>query len=340
MTRRNVCTVVFAAVLTAPSIPGDLFAAGGDESRENAEPLRIAYSDWPGWVAWQVGIEKGFFEAAGVEVDFQWFEYVPSMDAFAAGQVDAVAVTNGDALVNAAAGAPGTMILLNDYSNGNDMVVAAPGISSIGDLEGKTVGLEVGFVAHLLFLNALEGAGVPEDSVEIVNVPTHQTPEVLASGDVDAVAAWQPNSGAALKALAGSRALFTSADVPGLIYDTLTVNPSSLAMRRDDWKRVVAVWYEIVDYIKDPANRSEVLEIMSARVNLSPEEYAGFLEGTYLLTFDEAMERIGSEPGFGSLYGSTVIADDFNVTYGAYPENLEIDRFIDTSLMIEVYEGG
>ena len=51
------------------------------------------------------------------------------------------------------------------------------------------------------------------------------------------------------------------------------------------------------------------------------------------------MERIGSEPGFGSLYGSTVIADDFNVTYGAYPDNLEIDRFIDTSLMIEVYEG-
>ena len=321
MTRRNVCIFVFAAVLTGLSIPGALFAAGGDESREDAEPLRIAYSDWPGWVAWQVGIEKGFFEAAGVDVDFQWFEYVPSMDAFAAGQVDAVAVTNGDALVNAAAGAPGTMILLNDYSNGNDMVVAAPGISSIGDLEGKTVGLEVGFVAHLLFLNALEGAGVPEDSVEIVNVPTHQTPEVLASGDVDAVAAWQPNSGAALKALAGSRALFTSADVPGLIYDTLTV------------------WYEIVDYIKDPANRSEVLEIMSARVNLSPEEYAGFLEGTYLLTFDEAMERIGSEPGFGSLYGSTVIADDFNVTYGAYPENLEIDRFIDTSLMIEVYEG-
>ena len=27
-----------------------------------AEPLKIGYSDWPGWVAWQIGIEKGWFE--------------------------------------------------------------------------------------------------------------------------------------------------------------------------------------------------------------------------------------------------------------------------------------
>jgi hypothetical protein len=40
-----------------------------------AEPIKIAYSDWPGWVAWQVGIEKGWFKEAGVDVAFEWFEY-------------------------------------------------------------------------------------------------------------------------------------------------------------------------------------------------------------------------------------------------------------------------
>ena len=34
-----------------------------------SNPLKIAYSDWPGWVAWEVGLEKGMFEDAGVEVD-------------------------------------------------------------------------------------------------------------------------------------------------------------------------------------------------------------------------------------------------------------------------------
>ena len=61
-----------------------------------AEPLKIGYSDWPGWVAWQVAIEKGWFKEAGVDVEFEWFDYVPSMDAFSAGKVDAVCMTNGD----------------------------------------------------------------------------------------------------------------------------------------------------------------------------------------------------------------------------------------------------
>lgn len=67
-------------------------------------PLKIGYSDWPGWVAWQVAIDKGWLKEAGVDADFQWFDYVASMDAFAAGKLDGVSVTNGDALVMGSSG--------------------------------------------------------------------------------------------------------------------------------------------------------------------------------------------------------------------------------------------
>ena len=60
----------------------------------SAAPLKVAYSDWPGWVAWQVAIEKGWFKEEGVDVEFEWFDYVPSMDAFSAGKVDAVCLGN------------------------------------------------------------------------------------------------------------------------------------------------------------------------------------------------------------------------------------------------------
>ncbi|MHA0111632.1 putative urea ABC transporter substrate-binding protein, partial [Klebsiella pneumoniae] len=80
----------------------------------------------------------------------EWFDYSASMDAFSAGKIDAVTVTNGDALVTGAGGARSVMILLTDYSNGNDMVVAKPGIKSLKDLKGKKVGVEVGLVEHLL----------------------------------------------------------------------------------------------------------------------------------------------------------------------------------------------
>ena len=35
-----------------------------------------------------------------------------------------------------------------------------------------------------------------ETDVKLVNVKTNETPQALASGQVDAIGAWQPNSGA------------------------------------------------------------------------------------------------------------------------------------------------
>jgi ABC-type nitrate/sulfonate/bicarbonate transport system substrate-binding protein len=40
-------------------------------------PLRVAFSDWPGWTAFEIGIQKGWFKEAGVDVKFDWFEYAP-----------------------------------------------------------------------------------------------------------------------------------------------------------------------------------------------------------------------------------------------------------------------
>ena len=302
-------------------------------SAHAAKPLKIGYSDWPGWVAWEIAIEKDMFKEAGVEVEFEWFDYVASLDAFAAGQLDAVSSTNGDALVIGASGAPSVMILINDFSNGNDMVIAAPGIKSVKDLKGKKIGVEIGFVGHLLLLNALEENGLTESDVELINVPTNESPQVLASGDVDAIVAWQPSSGQALQLTPGSTAIYTSADEPGLIYDVLAVSPSSLAANKAEWKKVVKVWYKAVAFLKDPKTSEEAISIMAARVGLEPEEYKTFINGTKILTLDEAKKFLAKKDGFTSIYGSSKISDDFNVDNEVYTEAQDIDSYIDPSLM-------
>jgi len=298
----------------------------------SAAPLKIGYSDWPGWVAWQVAIEKGWFKEAGVDVKFEWFDYVPSMEAFAAGKIDAVTMTNGDALVTGATGGKSVMILVNDFSNGNDMIVAQPGIKDLKDLKGKKVGVEVGFVDHLLLLNGLEKAGMTEADVELVNTPTNETPQVLASGGVAAIGAWQPSSGQAMKLVPGAKAIYTSADEPGLIYDVLAVNPASLAAHRDDWLKVVKVWDRVVAYINDPATEADALKILSGRVGLTPEEYKPLLGGTKLQTLAEGKKIFEKGDGFKSLYGSSAIVDDFNVKNGVYKEKQDVDSYIDPSL--------
>ena len=297
-----------------------------------AAPLKVGYSDWPGWVAWQVAIDKGWFKEAGVDVQFEWFDYSASMDAFSAGKIDAVTVTNGDALVMASGGAKNVMIMLTDYSNGNDMIVGKPGIKSLKDLKGKKVGLEVGFVEHLLLLNGLEKSGMKESDVTLVNTKTNETPQALASGDLAAIGAWQPNSGEAMKRVPGAKPIYTSANEPGLIYDVVTVNPASLSSRRADWQKVVKVWDKVVTYINDPKTQPDAVKIMSARVGLKPEAYLPLLKGTKLLSLEEGKKVFVKADGFKSLYGSSKIADDFNVKYGVYKQPQDLAKAIDPTL--------
>jgi NitT/TauT family transport system substrate-binding protein len=256
------------------------------------------------------------------------------MDAFAAGKLDAVTMTNGDTLVTGASGAQGVMIIINDFSNGNDMIVARPGITSVAELKGKTIGVEVGFVGHLLLLNALEAVGLSESDVTLVNVPTNETPQVLASGDVDAIVAWQPNSGQALSQLPGSTAVSSSRDAPGLIYDVLAVSPASLATRKADWEKVARVWYRTVDYIYDEKTQADALSIMSARVGVPADQYKVILDGTKILSLDEAKAAMQKGDGMDSLYGSSKIADDFNVKYEVYAQPQDVDSYIDPSITL------
>jgi NitT/TauT family transport system substrate-binding protein len=299
----------------------------------SAEPLTVGYSDWPGWVAWQVAIDKGWFKEAGLDVKFQWFDYSASMEAFAAGKIDANCMTNGDTLVTGAGGGKGIMILLTDYSNGNDQIVGKPGIKSIADLKGKKVGLELGFVEHLLLLDGLQKAGMTESDVTLVNAKTNETPQVLASGQVEAIGAWQPIAGQAMQGLPGSRPVYTSADAPGLIYDVVAVNPASLKARRDDWMKLIKVWDRVVKYINDPATQDDAVKILAARVGLEPEAYKPLLKGTKLLDLAEGKKIFEKAEGLGSLYGSTAIANDFNVKNEVYKESQDVDSYIDPSLI-------
>ncbi len=312
------------------AVPAALLASA---SAAQAAPLRVGYSDWPGYVAWQIAIDKGWIKKAGLDVDFEWFDYSASLDAFAAGKLDGVLLVNSDALVTGSGGAKSVMILLTDYSSGNDMIVAKPGIKSLAQLKGKKVAVEEGLVEHLLLLYGLKKAGMSPSDITLVNAKTNEMPQVLASGEVAAVGAWQPVSGQAMRAVPGARPVLTSAEAPGLIYDALAVSPTSLKQHRAEWAKLVGIWGRVVHYIQDPKTQPDALRIMSARDGLTPAAYLPLLKGTHLL--DDAANRAAfvKGPGLNSIYGSTQNADNFNVTYKVYKTHEDVDSYIDGSLV-------
>jgi NitT/TauT family transport system substrate-binding protein len=243
-----------------------------------------------------------------------------------------VMVTNGDALVTGAAGAKNVMILITDYSNGNDMIVAKPGVKGLQDLKGKRIGIEMGLVEHLLLLDGLVKNGMSEKDVTLVDTKTNDTAQALASGKVDAVGAWQPNSGAAMTAVPGSRPVYTSAQAPGLIYDVIVVSPASLAANKPTYVKLTKIWDRVVRYINNPMTQDDAVKIMSKRVGLTPEQYKPLLKGTHLIDLAEAKNVYKKANGFGSLYGSSKVADNFNVRYGVYKKAQDINAYVDPSV--------
>ncbi len=302
----------------------------------HAEPLMIAYSDWPGFTILEVARQKGWFKEAGVEVELVWFDYLPSLDAFSANKVDAVTVVATDALVNGANGAKSKIICLLDYSEGSDMIIGAPGVNSLKDLKGKKVGLELTLVEHLLLLKGLESVGLKQSDVELVNTPTNDTPQVLASGKVAAVGAWYPVSGQALKQVAGSKALFTSSDAKGLIYDCLAVNPTSFAKHKADWTKVVAIYYKCVDYLKDPKTTDDAAKIMSAKVGADAAEYAKAIPGTHFLTLAEAKAAFKKGDGLDSIYGAMTIGNKFNLDNKVYKVSQKPESYLVPGIVNEM----
>lgn len=297
------------------------------------EVIKIGYSDWPGWVAWQVAIDKGWFKEAGVNVDFKWFDYSASLSAFAANQLDAVMVTNGDNLVTASGGTKGVMIMATDYSAGNDVIIAKAGINNVHDLKGKSVAVEKGLVDHLLLATALEDAKISPKEINLVNAMTNELPQVFASNDVNAIAVWQPVANQALKAVAGSKIIYSSKNKPGLIFDTLTVQPAHFSANKAQWSKILQVWDKTVKYINDPATRADAVSIMSKRVGVDPKQYEQFIDGTHLLDLNANKKVFKEGKGFESIYRSTYHVNKFNLSNGVYTTSIDEKSVIDASLI-------
>jgi NitT/TauT family transport system substrate-binding protein len=293
-----------------------------------AAPIKIGYSDWPGFTVLEVAKQKGWFKDAGLDVELVWFEYSPSIDAFAAGKVDGVTIVAGDDMVTGASGAKSKIVCLIDYSEGSDMIIGVPGIESIKDLKGKKVGIELTLVEHELLLHALKANGMSQSDVTLVGTATDKTPQALASGQVSAVGAWYPLSGQALKTVPGSKKLFTSADAKGLIFDVIAVNPTSYAAHKDDWAKITAIYYKCVDYLKDLKTTDDAVKIMAAKVGADPAEYVKNIPGTHFLTLPEAKAALKKSHEMTSLYGSMEMSDKFYLENKVYKESQKPSDYI------------
>ncbi|MBB3221273.1 ABC transporter substrate-binding protein [Pseudoduganella umbonata] len=242
--------------------------------------VKVGLSDWPGWVAWYVAEQKGFFKKHGANVRLVWFpNYSDSVAALSSGQLDANAQTWSDTMTPLSRNLNVKVVLVNDNSAGNDALMVNPKIRSFADLKGKTVALEHFSVSHFVLVNALARHGMKASDVKLVNLGAADAAAAFMTGRVDAAVVWNPWI-ARIQASGKGKALFTSKDMPGMVADLLVAHGKALGdkTKRADLVGMIKAWMETEAFIR--TNQAEALQIMSKVVGMKPDEYRVFLPGT------------------------------------------------------------
>ena len=274
-----------AAVLALITSLGAGLISACQSPTGNQTVVKIGYSAWPGWFPWAVTEAKGLFGGAAAGTKMQWFDgYLDSTNALNAGQLDCNSQTLNDTISSIAGGADLQVVLQNDYSTGNDQIIAAEGIDSIPDLKGKKVAAEEGTVDHYLLLKVLKDAGLKPTDISFVPLETGAAAAAFAAGQVDAAGVYAPFTTQALKR-PGSKALTTSREHPGAISDLLVCRREFVEKNPEAIQGVVNAWFATLQLMKD--DPAATLPILVQRSGVSEQEFKDYDAGTTIQTLAE-----------------------------------------------------
>lgn len=270
---------------------GVLSATVAPLAAQEKTEFKLAWSIYVGWMPWgyleDSGIMDKWADKYGIDVEIvQFNDYIESINQYTAGAFDGVSATNMDTLsIPSGGGADTTALIVGDYSNGNDAVIAK-GATSLEDLKGKPVNLVELSVSHYLLARGLDSVGLEEaDLASVINTSDADMIAAYATPDVEAVVTWNPLVSEILGSSTDAVNLFDSSKIPGEILDLMVVNTDVLAANPNFGKAVTGAWYEVMGLMA--AGDEEVLTAMAEASGTDLAGYQAQLAATEMF-FDPA----------------------------------------------------
>ncbi len=253
---------------------------------EAGDRYRLAWSHYTGWEPWGYAADKGIVarwaDKYGIEIEVTLVnDYIESLNLYTAGSFDAVVATNMDALtIPAVGGVDTTALVLGDFSNGNDGIVAK-GATAVTDLRGRQVMLVELSVSHYLLARALDMHGMSERDLTLMNVGDAEIAGVFLAQEDAAAVTWNPPL-QQIRNAKGATLLFDSSQIPGEIMDLLIVRsdaPDSLK------KALAGAWYEVMATMAEGGQaRDAAIADMADQAGATIAEFEAQLKTTALFT--------------------------------------------------------
>ena len=259
---------------------------------EGNAPLRVGTSLWPGYEPLHLAATLGYFEAENIQLVDSTSPH-GSIQGLRNGDLDAVALTMDEVLLLLDQKVPLKVVLVFDFSNGGDAIIARSDINSLAELKGKRVGLESTALGSYMLSRALEQQGMVLSDVEKSYLKVSGHRQALELGRVDAVVTFDPVRSQLLST--GNRELFSSRDIPHEIVDVLAVQQSFLQQHPQRVRELINGWYQALDYFS--AQPQAAAEIIGKRLQQTPAEVLAGFSGIQMPGLKDTQALMQGEAG-------------------------------------------
>ncbi len=209
-------------------------------------PLRVATLPWPGYESIHLAQSLGYFEPARIRV-LDLVNASQASNALRNGTVDAALLTIDEVLLLLQDDVDVRIVLVMNVSNGADVVMATPDITSLSDLRGKRIGVETNAIGATMFDAMLTAANMTATDVNLVSMPINEHAAAYRDKKVDAVVTFEPVRSQLLQQ--GARIVFDSRQIPDRIFDVLAVRSEALTTHRQELLSLVAAHFKALDYL-------------------------------------------------------------------------------------------
>ena len=227
-------------------------------------------TSWP----YYIGVEKGFFAAEGIELDFIYAQTAPGiLQQLTGGSLDFVATTGLVEPIHAVdKGAP--IIIFRELGQASPYaMLAKPEIKSLKELKGKTVSLGgLVDISTIYFNRMMEAQGLKPGAWDVIVIgATGARFAALKSGAVDATMLLPPFNFHA--EAAGFRNIGLVIDyAKDLPFTGLEATRDWADKHRDVIERLLRAMDKSVAFFYDDAHRKESVDIMTRTVKLDAED--------------------------------------------------------------------
>lgn len=285
--------------------------------REPVAPIRIGTFPGPTSELIFLAQHRGWLPPS----DFRLVEFINDgevMRAFRNGSIEAAFISIEEVLALAQSGLDPVILFVAAESRGGDAVVAHPDVTSLPDLRGRRVAVQVNSVSAYLLRRSLETAGLTTADLQIVNLSPDRHREAFVRRDVDAVVTTEPVR-ADIMALGGVE-LFSSASLPLELVGVTIISGRYLEQQGQRASTLCAAWRRAEAELRTSA---DARAWMAGHMRITPEAMTSMLDVVRLVSPSESDALLG--PPRPRLMATTARIQSFLIASDLLSQTLPLD---------------